>query len=382
MIQKVFLSILLFSFAINISGQERGRARDYGIEPGILTPGKWNAITDVSGVKVGQKTLIVGDSIRTGVTVILPHDGNIFKEKVPAAVFVGNGFGKALGFTQVEELGNIESPIALTNTLNVFLVANALLDYTLSIPENSWVRSINPIVGETNDGWLNDIIGRHVGKEDVFEAIASAKSGRVEEGNVGAGTGTRCLGFKGGIGTSSRVLPKAKGGYTVGVLVQTNFGGVLTINGAPVGEELNNFYMANDVPYVVDGSCMIIVATDAPLSARNLKRLAKRSYIAFGKVGGFSSNGSGDYTIAFSTAPGIRVPYGSKVIEREIKEVSNNHMSPLFLATVEATEEAIYNSLFKADKMVGFKGRTMEALPIKKTLEIMDKYNAREKSKD
>ncbi len=379
MIQKIFLFVLLLSFVITLSGQERGRARDFGIEPGILTPGKWNAITDVSGVKVGQKTLIVGDSIRTGVTVVLPHDGNIFKEKVPAAVFVGNGFGKALGFTQVEELGNIESPIALTNTLNVFLVANALIDYTLSIPENSWVRSINPVVGETNDGWLNDVIGRHVGKKDVFEAIASAKSGQVHEGNVGAGTGTRCLGFKGGIGTSSRVLPKTKGGYTVGVLVQTNFGGVLTINGAPIGEELNNFYMANDVPYVVDGSCMIIVATDAPLSARNLKRLAKRSYIAFGKVGGFSSNGSGDYTIAFSTAPEIRVPYSSKEIEREIKEVSNDYMSPLFLATVEATEEAIYNSLFMAETMVGQKGRKMEALPIKKTLEVMDKYKAREK---
>ena len=377
MIQKVFLFILLFSFAINISGQERGRARDFGVEPGILTPGKWNAITDVSGVKVGHKTLIIGDSVRTGVTVVLPHDGNIFKEKVPAAVFVGNGFGKALGFTQVEELGNIESPIALTNTLNVFLVANALIDYTLSIPENSWVRSINPVVGETNDGWLNDVIGRHVGKEDVLEAITSAKSGQVQEGNVGAGTGTRCLGFKGGIGTSSRVLPEGKGGYTVGVLVQTNFGGVLTINGAPVGEELNNFYMVNDVPYVVDGSCMIIIATDAPLSARNLKRLAKRTYIAFGKVGGFSSNGSGDYTIAFSTAREIRVPYSSKIIEREIKEVSNDYMSPLFLAAVEATEEAIYNSLFMADKMVGLEGRTTEALPIEKTLKIMDKYKAR-----
>ena len=379
MIKVLFLFIAMLSFTLTNVAQERGRARDFGIEPGILTPGKYNAITDVKGVLVGQKTLIVGDSIRTGVTVVLPHDGNIFKEKVPAAVFVGNGFGKALGFTQVEELGNIESPIALTNTLNVFLVANALIDYTLSIPENSWVRSINPVVGETNDGWLNDVIGRHVGKKDVFEAIASAKSGQVQEGNVGAGTGTRCLGFKGGIGTSSRVLPKAKGGYTVGVLVQTNFGGVLTINGAPIGEELNNFYMANDVPYVVDGSCMIIVATDAPLSARNLKRLAKRSYIAFGKVGGFSSNGSGDYTIAFSTAPEIRVPYSSKEIEREIKEVSNDYMSPLFLATVEATEEAIYNSLFMAETIVGQKGRKMEALPIKKTLEVMDKYKARKK---
>jgi D-aminopeptidase len=371
--------VVLFSISINTHAQKRGRARDFGIKPGILTPGKWNAITDVKGVKVGQKTLIIGDSVRTGVTVILPHDGNIFREKVPAAVFVGNGFGKALGFTQVEELGNIETPIALTNTLNVFLVANALIDYTLSIPGNSGIRSINPVVGETNDGWLNDIIGRHVAKKDVFEAIANAKNGMIEEGNVGAGTGTRCLGFKGGIGTASRVLPEEKGGYTVGVLVQTNFGGILTVNGAPVGEELNNFYMAEDVPYVVDGSCMIIVATDAPLSARNLKRLAKRSYIAFGKVGGFSSNGSGDYTIAFSTAPELRVPYGDKNLERNVVELSNDHISPLFLATVEATEEAIYNSLFMADKMIGYKGRIMEALPIGKTLEILDKYNARDK---
>ena len=379
MIKRLFFIAAVLSFSLSIFAQNRGRARDFGIEPGILTPGKYNAITDVKGVKVGHKTLIKGDSVRTGVTVIIPHEGNIFQEKVPAAVFVGNGFGKALGFTQVEELGNIETPIALTSTLNIFLVANSLIDYTLSIPENSKIRSVNPVVGETNDGWLNDVRGRYTTTKDVFEAIKSAKGGFVKEGNVGAGTGTRCLGFKGGIGTSSRVLPKDKGGYTVGVLVQTNFGGILTINGAPVGEELNNFYMAEDVPYVVDGSCMIILATDAPLSARNLKRLAKRTYIAFGKVGGFSSNGSGDYTIAFSTAPEIRIPYGEKNIEREVVEVSNDHISPLFLAAVEATEEAIYNSLFMAETMVGQKGRTTKALPIKETLKILDKYNARKK---
>jgi D-aminopeptidase len=380
MCRLISLVIILIS-TVSIYGQanKKLRARELGVKSGILTPGKWNAITDVTGVSVGQKTLIVGDSIRTGVTVVMPHQGNIFREKVPAAVFVGNGFGKAIGFTQIEELGNIETPIALTNTLNAFLVANGLVDYTLSIPGNEKVRSVNPIVGETNDGWLNDIRGRHVDSKDVREAIDSATLLSVEEGNVGAGTGTRCLGYKGGIGTSSRVLPIEKGGYTVGVLVQTNFGGILTVNGAPIGEELNNFYMANDVPYVVDGSCMIVIATDAPLSVRNLKRLAKRSFLAFGKVGSFSSNGSGDYSIAFSSHPDLRIPYHSKKIERSTKEVSNDHMSPLFLAVVEATEEAIYNSLFMANDMIGQQGRVMKALPVEKTLEIMDKYNAREK---
>lgn len=375
----IIILFVLLNFFSNCQAQNRSRARELGIESGILTPGKWNAITDVKGVSVGQKTLIEGDSIRTGVTVIIPHQGNIFQEKVPAAVFVGNGFGKAIGFTQIEELGNIETPIALTNTLNAFLVANDLIDYTLSIPENVKIRSVNPVVGETNDGWLNDIRGRHVTGTHVQEAINSATTEAVEEGNVGAGTGTKCLGFKGGIGTSSRVLPKEKGGYTVGVLVQTNFGGILTINGAPVGEELNNFYMAEDVPYVVDGSCMIVIATDAPLSARNLKRLAKRSFLAFGKVGSFSSNGSGDYSIAFSTHPELRIPYSSKEIEKTVPEVSNDHMSPLFLAVVEATEEAIYNSLFMAMDMTGQKGRAMKALPIEKTLKIMDAYKARKK---
>ncbi len=380
MIHRSILLIFVFSFFSNLQAQnQRKRARDFGIEPGILTPGKWNAITDVNGVSVGQKTLIVGDSIRTGVTIIIPHQGNVFREKVPAAVFVGNGFGKALGFTQIEELGNLETPIALTNTLNAFLVANSMVNYTLSTHENSNIRSVNPVVGETNDGWLNDIRGRHVKDNHVIEAIHAATNKIVAEGNVGAGTGTRCLGFKGGIGTSSRVLPKDKGGYTIGVLVQTNFGGILTINGAPVGEELNNFYMAQDVPYVVDGSCMIIIATDAPLSARNLKRLAKRSFLAFGKVGSFSSNGSGDYSIAFSTHPELRISYDSKKIEKPVLEVSNDHMSPLFLAVVEATEEAIYNSLFMATDMKGQKGRMMNALPIEKTLKILDKYNARKK---
>lgn len=379
MFKKFSLIMLLLHVSFSIQAQERQRARALGITPGILTPGHFNAITDVKGVAVGQKTLIIGDSIRTGVTVIMPHQGNVFQEKVPAAVFVGNGFGKAIGTTQIEELGNIETPIALTNTLNAFLVANALVDYTLAIPENASVRSVNPIVGETNDGWLNDIRGRHVKNSDVQEAIESATTGPVEEGNVGAGTGTRTLGFKGGIGTSSRVLPKEKGGYTVGVLVQTNFGGILTINGAPVGEALNNYYMAEDVPYVVDGSCMIIIATDAPLSARNLERLAKRSFLAFGKVGSFSSNGSGDYSIAFSTHSNLRIPYNSNEKERKILDVPNDEMSPLFLAVLEASEEAIYNSLFMATDITGQKGRVMKALPIEETLKIMDTYKARKK---
>lgn len=377
-LQKYILLFLILACQ-SCNAQEQSRARDLGIEPGILTPGEFNAITDVDGVSVGHKTLIEGDSIRTGVTVILPHQGNIFQDKVPAGIFVGNGFGKAIGTTQIEELGNIETPIALTNTLNSFLVANAIVDYTLSIPENEKIRSVNPIVGETNDGWLNDIRGRHVSSSHVQEAIQAATALNVPEGNVGAGTGTRCLGFKGGIGSSSRVLPNSKGGYSVGVLVQTNFGGILTINGAPVGEELNNYYMADDVPYVVDGSCMIIIATDAPLSARNLKRLARRSFLAFGKVGSFSSNGSGDYSIAFSTHPDLRIPYQLKKKEKTIQDLSNDHMSPLFLAVVEATEEAIYNSLFMARDMQGQKGRIMKAIPIQETLNILDKYKARQK---
>lgn len=375
---KYILVVFCLSLSLTtIAQQDRGRVRDFGIAPGILSPGKWNAITDVADVSVGQTTLILGDSIRTGVTVIIPHQGNVFQQKVPAAVYVGNGFGKAIGFTQIEELGNIESPIALTNTLNVWQVADAMAGYVLGQPGNEAVRSVNVVVGETNDGWLNDIRGRHVHNEHVMQAIANAKSGPVAEGCVGAGTGTRALGFKGGIGTSSRVLPKNKGGYTVGVLVQTNFGGILTINGAPVGEELNNYYMAEDVPYVVDGSCMIVIATDAPLSARNLKRLAKRTYLAFGKVGSFSSNGSGDYTIAFSVHPDVRIPYQTKETEMTIPQLRNDEMSPLFLAAVEATEEAIYNSLFMATDMSGQKSRVMKALPIKETLKILDKYKAR-----
>lgn len=356
----------------------RGRARDYNIVTGILPPGRWNAITDVPGVKVGHESIIEGSNVRTGVTTILPHAGNLFQEKVAAAVYVGNGFGKMMGISQIQELGNIETPIVLTNTLNAPKVADALIDYMINLPGNEQVRSVNTVVGETNDGGLNDIRGRHVQKEHVFTALTTAASGPVKEGNVGAGVGTECLGFKGGIGTSSRLLPPSRGGYTVGVLVQSNFGGVLNINGAPVGRELHNYYMMQPhEQYKADGSCMIIIATDAPLSSRNLERLAKRAYIAFGNVGGFSSNGSGDYAIAFSTSSAARVAHQTKRAEVwQTKDLYNDDLSPLFMAVWEATEEAILNSMFAAEDMTGINGNTVKALPINETLKILKKYNA------
>lgn len=371
----LILTLISLSITDALLSQDRQRARELGIESGILNPGEWNAITDVAGVKVGHQSIIEGDDIRTGVTSILPHEGNIFRERVPAAVFVGNGFGKALGFTQVLELGEIETPIALTNTLSIHTVANGVTDYVLNQPGNEDVRSVNPVVGETNDGWLNDIRGRNIDIEDVHAAIQNAKSGPVEEGNVGAGTGTRALGFKGGIGTSSRVLPHDRGGYTVGVLVQSNFGGILTINGAPVGQELNNHYMANQVPYDVDGSIMIIVATDSPITSRNLERLAKRAFLGIARVGGFASNGSGDYVIAFSTNEDVRI-YQNEDSSYSINKLNNDAMTPLFLAAVEATEEAILNSLFMAKNMTGQNGHTQEALPVDEVMQILKKYNA------
>ena len=299
---------------------QKTRPRDMGLEIGLFNTGKWNAITDVAGVTVGHETIIENDSVRTGVTVIIPHQGGLYKEKVMAAVHVTNGYGKAVGFTQIEELGTIETPIALTNTLNTFLVANAIVDYMIS--ENPDIRSVNPVVGETNDSGLNDIRGRHVTKKHVFSAIQNAKSGPVAEGSVGAGTGTRALGFKGGIGTASRVLPNDGGGYTVGVLVQTNFGGSLMINGAPVGRELKVSSFASRIPYDEDeGSCMIVIATDAPLSNRNLKRMAKRVDHAFGRVGAYSSNGSGDYAIIFST----HKANSSDSLTTTRKEMKNRH---------------------------------------------------------
>jgi D-aminopeptidase len=355
----------------------RRRARDLGVEIGVLKPGALNGITDVAGVSVGHATLHRGDSVRTGVTAILPHPGNLFQEKVPAAIFVGNGFGKLMGVTQIEELGNLESPILLTNTLNVPRVADALIDYMLALPGNEAVRSVNAVVGETNDGFLNDIRGRHVGRDEVFAALKNAKSGIVEEGCVGAGTGTVCFGWKGGIGSSSRVLPPSAGGYVVGVLVQTNFGGVLTINGAPVGRELGKFAMKDALPYSAgDGSCMIIVATDAPLDARNLKRLAARAMWGLARTGGYAANGSGDYVIAFSTATENRVAHQPKARVQTLLALANDETSPLFLAAVEATEEAIINSLFMAATTRGMAGRVVEALPIDRTMEILKKYNA------
>lgn len=343
----------------------RKRARELGIIPGILPTGKWNAITDVDGVSVGHVTLIEGDDVRTGVTAILPHPGNIFQDKVPAGLFVGNGYGKLAGVTQVEELGEIETPIVLTNTLCVPRAAEALIEWTLSQPGNEQVQSVNPFAGETNDGHLNNIRNMAVTREHVLSAIKGAVSSPVAEGNVGAGTGTICFGWKGGIGTSSRVLPKSLGGFTLGVLVQSNFGGVLQIVGQRVGEKLGQFYLRSELADdSADGSIMIVAATDAPLSDRNLKRLAARTMAGLARTGASMSNGSGDYAIAFSTAPAVRRTPARRSQAHAYPELPNQAMSPLFQAAIEATEEAIYNSLCMAETMSGFQGRTVHALPM------------------
>ncbi|MEE4215610.1 MAG: P1 family peptidase [Bacteroidales bacterium] len=365
-----------FAFLISLSAySQNGRVRDYGIYPGVLPAGQYNSITDVRGVKVGHTTLISGDNIRTGVTAILPHSGNIYKLKVPAAIYIGNGYGKLTGISQVKELGNIETPLVLTNTMSVPLAFNALISYTINREGNEDVRSVNAVVGETNDGFLNDIRGRHVKEEHVLDAIRKAVDGEVEEGNVGAGTGTVCFGFKGGIGTSSRSLPGSLGGYTVGVLVQTNFGGVLQIDGVPVGEELGRFSFSRNVNRGADGSCMIVVATDAPLDARNLERLAKRAFMGLARTGGIASNGSGDYVIAFSVAEENLIDSGNSSHLTEGSFLSNDAVSPLFLAAIEATEEAILNSLFAARTMKGMDGHTVESLPLDEVIKIMRKYN-------
>ena len=380
----MLFAAILASFVAGSSGhtQNRPRVREAGVKVGVLPTGPLNAITDVQGVLVGHTTLIRGENIRTGVTAILPHNGNLFREKVPGAVFVGNGFGKLAGSTQVNELGEIETPILLTSTLAVPRVADYLIDYMLGLPDNEQVQSVNPLVAETNDGYLNDIRGRHISRDDVFAAIKGAKSGAVEEGSVGAGTGTIAFGFKGGIGTASRKLPARLGGFTVGVLVQSNFGGVLTINGAPVGQELGRYYLKDDVaPSAIpqsnpDGSIIMVIATDAPVDARNLRRLASRAMMGMGRTGGSASNGSGDYVIAFSTAPEVRIRLTNQrdaSPTRDLKTVTNDAMSPLFLAVIEATEEAIYNSLFRATTITG-RGRTVEALPMDRTLEILRKH--------
>ena len=379
--------VLLMLVGLTAESQNRPRAREAGVKVGILPTGPLNAITDVSGVLVGHTTLIRGDNIRTGVTAILPHGGNLFREKVPGAVFVGNGFGKLAGSTQVNELGEIETPILLTSTLSVPRVADYLLDYMLSLPGNEDVQSINPLVAETNDGYLNDVRGRHITHDEVVAAIKGAKTGVVTEGSVGAGTGTVAFGFKGGIGTASRKLPAKLGGYTIGVLVQTNFGGVLTINGAPVGQELDRYYLREELAQALhnretketdaDGSVIIVIATDAPVDARNLNRMAARAMMGLARTGAAGSNGSGDYAIAFSTAEDVRIRTQQRQTDRNapriVKTLGNDAMSPLFLAVIESTEEAIYNSLFKATTTTG-NGHTVEALPLDRTLEILRKH--------
>jgi D-aminopeptidase len=388
----VFFSIGASFAQTNMPKNDRPRARETGLKIGVLPTGDLNAITDVPGVRVGHSTIVRGENIRTGVTAILPHNGNLFQEKVPGAVFVGNGFGKLVGSTQVNELGEIETPILLTSTLSVPKAADFLMDYMLALPGNESVQSINPLVGETNDGFLNDIRGRHVTREAVFAAIKTAQTGKVEEGSIGAGTGTVAFGFKGGIGTSSRRLPASLGGYTIGVLVQTNYGGVLTIDGAPVGVELGKYYLKDtleksanpaksvsrnkkEINDTADGSIIIVIATDAPVDWRQLNRMAARSMMGLARTGAAATNGSGDYAIAFSTAPENRVKsLTDNRTLRETKLLSNDAMSPLFLATIEATEEAIYNSLFRATNATGRENRTVEALPIEKTKEILRKY--------
>jgi D-aminopeptidase len=378
-IAPVVLALIIWDLG-GAAQATRPRAREMGIAPGVLEPGPLNAITDVSGVRVGHITLVQGDAIRTGVTAILPHGGNLFQDKVAGAVFVGNAFGKLAGSTQVEELGTIESPIVLTNTLAVGVAVDAVVAWTLAQPGNADVRSVNALVGETNDGGLNDIRGRHVTGAHVAAAIAAARSGAVEEGSVGAGTGTQCFGWKGGIGTSSRRVPA--GGpdlppYTVGALVQSNFGGVLTIDGLPVGKALGQHAFAPVPPGGTpgdrgDGSCMIVVATDAPLDARDLKRLAARAVFGLARTGSSFSNGSGDFAIAFTTAAALRSRFGAHApVARTI--LPTDGVSGLFEAALEATEEAVYNSLFRATTMTSGT-RTVEAIPLDRIKDLLANY--------
>ena len=411
---SVLAALLSAAAPSALDGQDtdRPRARDLGIEVGVFRPGTWNAITDVAGVRVGQTTRIEGTDIRTGVTAILPHGGSPYHSRVPAAMHVGNGFGKLLGVTQVQELGELETPILLTCTLCVWRAADAMVEWALEQNGMENVRSLNAVVGETNDGGLNDIRSRPIRPVDVREALEGASSGPVEEGSVGAGTGTRAFGWKGGIGTSSRVLPESLGGFTVGVLVQSNYGGILTMAGAPVGQELGQYSFRGAVeganrpdsgsrapggegavaPRAVEaldgtdgagnpwldqedtgqGSVMIVIATDAPLSDRNLERLAARAIMGIARTGSFAGNGSGDYVIAFSTAESVRRAPGAAAVDPG--ELGNDDTSALFQAVVEATEEAIYNSLLKATSVTGVEGRTAEALPIEATVEVLRRY--------
>ncbi len=367
-------------------GGDRPRARDIGLTPGVLDPGPQNAITDVPGVQVGQVTIMEGDHIRTGVTAILPHAGNIFQDKVPGAIHIGNAFGKLAGSTQVVELGTIETPIVLTNTLSVWDAARAVVTYVLGLPGNENVGSVNPLVGETNDGYLNDIRGLHVKESHVLEAIRSASSGPVAEGAVGAGTGTSAFGWKGGIGTSSRRLPESLGGYTVGALVQSNYGGVLSMDGIPVGEELDRYYLRDQLRGAADaaggdsqdnpdGSIMMVVATDAPIRSSGLTRLARRVMLGLARTGATSSHGSGDFVIAFSSAESLRSSFASDSPTEDGGVLRGDRLSPLFQAAIEATEEAVYNSLLKATTVTGRNGNTREAISIEDLLEVGRKYN-------
>jgi D-aminopeptidase len=361
------LSTALGLLALASAAERRPRARDLGIAPGVFAPGPLDAITDVAGVAVGHATLVEGERVRTGVTAIVPHPGNTFQDKVPAGIFVGNAFGKLAGSTQVDELGTLETPIVLTNTLSVGTALEAVVTYVLGLPGNDEVVSVNAVVGETNDGGLNDIRGQHVRREHVLSAIRAAGGGPVEEGSVGAGTGTQAFGWKGGIGTASRVLPARYGGYALGVLVQSNFGGVLSIDGVPVGRELGRYAFVPE-----DGSCMIVVATDAPLNARDLRRLAARAVFGLARTGSSYTNGSGDYAIAFSTAAEARARHG-ETAPRARAVLPTESLSPLFQAALEATEEAVYNSLLKATTVSG-NGHTAEAIPVDRLRAILKKY--------
>jgi D-aminopeptidase len=367
--------LALFALLVPLtSSAQRARARDLGIKPGVFSPGPLNSITDVKGVRVGHATVIEGDSVHTGITAILPHDGNLFQDRVPAALFVGNGFGKILGVTQLRELGELETPILLTCTLCVWKAADAMVEWMLAKPGMENVRSINPVVAETNDGTLNAIRSRPIRPEQVRAALESASAGAVVEGSVGAGAGTVAFGWKGGIGSSSRVLPQSLNGWTVGVLVQSNFGGVLQVLGAPVGRELGQYSFKRDVETGRergDGSIVMIVATDAPLSDRNLERLAARAIMGLSRTGSSASNGSGDYVIAFSTSTKVRRAFNARTLATE--ELANEEMSGLFQAVVEATEESIYNSLFMATDVTA-KGRTVRAIPLDSVKNILSKY--------
>ena len=375
---KRFAALALASLAATAMAAEpeRPRVREAGIEIGILPPGPLNAITDVAGVAVGHRTLVEGKSIRTGVTAVLPHGGNLFQDKVPAGFAVANGFGKFMGSTQIDELGEIESPILLTNTLSVPEAAAAAIEWTLGRPGNEEVRSVNAVVGETNDGFLNDIRARRLTKADALAAVAAAKSGRVAEGAVGAGTGTIAFGWKGGIGTSSRRLPAKLGGWTVGVLVQSNYGGVLSVGGLPAGELLGKHYLRDELQSDAgDGSVVIVIATDAPLSDRNLERLARRAFLGIARTGSPITNGSGDYAVAFSTHEAVRRTPQRRAAVAALEDLPNDRVSPLFQAVVEATEEAVLNSLFAADTTDGHRGR-IEALPAARVAELYRRSRA------